>query len=133
MTQTRPFLSGSMKLRFEALQNCLVPRSQKFTRNESVRSTLLINELLHQQTVSSRNMLALFIMLIDLFSCIRYARSFRHLNAAKKKAVLNFFFDAPISLLRKGFWGLNTLARLGVYGQTELHDEIGYHLRENEG
>ena len=46
-------------------------------------------------------------------------------------ALLSSLFGARVPLLRKGFWGLNALARLGVYGQTSLHAEIGYRLREN--
>lgn len=126
-----PFLSGNMTPRFEAIQNCLVPRSQNFTVQEKSRSQALINQVLQTQNTASLKKLALFIALIDLLSVIFYAKVFRRLNNIQQTALLNKFFDSPVPVFRKGFWGLNTLARLGVYGQKELHDEIGYRLRSN--
>ncbi len=123
------FLSGTRLHRFEALQHCLVPRSKTFSAQEAQRSRDTVNQLLAQQSASAQGKLALFLVLFDLVACLRYARSFKRLSDQQKSRVLNFFFDSPIGLLRKGFWGLNTLARLGVYSQTELHQELGYQLR----
>lgn len=134
MNQTfhnKPFLDGKMILRFEAIQNCLVPRSKTFSSQEKIRSQDLINTVLNDQDEASRIKLALFISLIDAISFIFHAKVFSRLNENNQTNILNKFFDSPISTFRKGFWGLNTLARLGVYGQKELHDEIGYRMREN--
>jgi len=129
--QPLPFLSGKMISRFEAIQNCLVPRSKTFTSAEKSRSQNLINTVLAEQDKSATKKLALFITLIDVVSFTFHARSFRNLSAKNKMSIMNLFFDSPIPIFRKGFWGLNTLARLGVYGQKKLHEEIGYILREN--
>ena len=126
-----PFLSGKMISRFEAIQNCLVPRSRTFTSEEQSRSQSLVNTVLAQQDKIATKKLALFITLIDVFSLAFHARSFRNISTKKQTSIMNLFFDSPIPILRKGFWGLNTLARLGVYGQKKLHEEIGYILREN--
>jgi len=123
------FLNGNMLIRFEALQHVLVPRSEHFSAAEKQRSKNLINKLLSQQTAGSKKKLALFITLIDIVSIFCHARTFKKLPSNSQRAILEVFFDSPISLLRKGFWGLNTLARLGVYGQKELHEDIGYRLR----
>ena len=130
-THSRSFLSATRQLRFEALQHALVPRSKRFSASEKQASLNLVNTLLAQQSDASRKKLALFLLLIDLVSCLRFARVFRQLPANKQKCVLTSFFQSPLGLFRKGFWGLNTLARLGVYGQTSLHSEIGYSLRKN--
>jgi len=127
--QPAPFLSGKMILRFEAIQNCVVPRSKTFTSQERSRSKKLINQVLQSQDETSKKKLTLFIILIDVAALIFHARLFRHISQTKQTLLLTKFFDSPVPILRKGFWGLNTLARLGVYGQKELHDEIGYHLR----
>ena len=129
--QSALFLSGKIILRFEAIQNCLVPRSKTFTHQERSRSKKLINQVLQHQDETSKKKLALFILLIDIAALLFHARIFRHINQTKQTSLLTKFFDSPIPILRKGFWGLNTLARLGVYGQKELHDEIGYQLRSN--
>jgi len=127
--QAAPFLSGKMVLRFETIQNCLVPRSLTFSEQEKARSQRLVNTVLQDQDEAAKKKLALFIMLIDISALIFHARFFRQLNTAKQDSLLTKFFDSPIPIFRKGFWGLNTLARLGVYGQKELHLEIGYKQR----
>ena len=130
-TKTALFLTGYKASFFESLQNSLVPRSKDFTPLQKQQSKDLINRLLDDQSESSKRKLALFFILIDLFSVLTNGKTFIKLKDDNKKALLQSFFDSPISLLRKGFWGINTLARMGVYGQTELHAEIGYTLRSN--
>ena len=130
-TAPSPFLSGKMTQRFEAIQNCLVPRSKAFSPEEKIRSQGLINTVLMNQDEASRKKLALFITVIDVVSLLFYLRLFKRLKPDQQTKLMNKFFDSPIPIFRKGFWGLNTLARVGVYGQKELHDEIGYRLREN--
>jgi len=127
--QAIPFLSGKMISRFEAIQNCLVPRSLTFSDQEKKRSQLLVNTVLKDQDETAKKKLAFFIILVDITAFMFHARLFRQLNATKQSTLLAKFFDSPIPIFRKGFWGLNTLARLGVYGQKELHLEIGYKLR----
>ncbi len=131
MSSTQGFLCGKTQLRFDALQAALVPRSAEFTSSERARSNELINQLLAQQDARSQRQLKLFLVLIDLYASFRFFKSFRRLGPARQNKVLSAFFDSPIPLIRKGFWGLNTLARLGVYSQPALHTEIGYLLRPN--
>jgi hypothetical protein len=126
---TAHFLCGKRLLQFTALQHALVPRSMRFTDQERQRSESLVNNLLSQQNKASQMKLIVFLNVIDLFSFICHGKTFRLLETDKQKQILTVFFNSPVSLFRKGFWGLNTLARLGVYGQKELHNEIGYNVR----
>lgn len=128
---SEPFLSGMRLVRFEALQRRLVPRAARFTESERDASRTLVNNLVAKQAEKNRRKLGLFLAIIDLLSVFFGLRAFRNLPPAKQDAVLHFLFDAPIGLLRKGFWGLNTLAKLGVYGQPALYGEINYRVREN--
>ena len=126
-----PFLSGSRAIRFTAIQHCLVPRSKTFSPSELENSNAIINRLLVDQDNDAKRKLSLFLWVIDLISFCRYGATFRKLNSKQQTSISHSLFDSPISLLRKGFWGLNTLSRLGVYGQKGLHDEIGYQMRSN--
>jgi len=128
-TKTALFLTGYKAKLFESLQNSLVPRSKAFTPLQKQQSKDLVNRLLSDQSESSKRKLAIFFILIDLFAVLTNGKTFIKLTDEKKHELLQTFFDSPFSLLRKGFWGLNTLARMGVYGQKELHAEIGYRLR----
>jgi len=123
------FLFGKMILRFEAIQHCLVPSSKTFNREEKEHSIELVNSVLKQQSDSAKLKLTLFITIIEITGFVFHGKAFKNLTNDKKTLVLHKFFDSPISLFRKGFWGLNTLARLGVYGQKQRHENIGYQLR----
>lgn len=125
----RVFLTGKRRERFEGFQYCLVPRSRKFTREQKECSHQLINELLTHQPAAVHFKLALFLLMIDFVSLLRGFHTFKNLREEQQHAVMNSFFDSPLSVLRKGFWGLNTLAKLGVYGQSSVYTEIGYTLR----
>lgn len=126
-----PFLTGKRLVRFEALQHALVPRSRGLSDAGRAESRRLVNDLIGNRAPADQRRLALFLWIIDLVSFLVGLRPFRRLPAARQRRVLAWFFDNPIPLLRKGFWGLNTMAKLGVYGQPAVHDEIGYELREN--
>lgn len=126
-----PFLAGMRQVRFEALQRRLAPRSAAFSDVQWQSSRTLINNLLSKQAMGNRKKLALFLVIIDVLAFFTGLRPFRNLPAAKQDRLLRRLFDSPVGLLRKGFWGLNTLAKLGVYGEPSLYEEIGYRLREN--
>lgn len=131
MYPMEPFLSGMRLVRFEALQRRLVPRAARFTETEREASRTLVNNLVAKQAAKNRRKLGLFLAIIDVLSLFFGLRAFRNLPAGRQDAVLRFLFDAPVGLLRKGFWGVNTLAKLGVYGQPALYEEINYRVREN--
>ena len=48
------------------------------------------------------------------------------LDGARQDAVLRFFQDAPIQLVRSGFWGVRTLIFIGCYGRPDAGADIGY-------
>ena len=127
-----PFLRGKRIRCFEAIQQCLVPMSQEFSMIQKEESCRLVNDLLKTQPEKNRIRLALFLYLIDIVAIITGLRPFRLLSSCDQKKVLNFFFNCPVPLLRKGFWGLNTLAKLGVYGQTSVYPRICYYTKEVE-
>ncbi len=129
--QNVPFFSGKRLERFEALQARLVPRAASFTAEERQRSRELVNALVAKQPEKNKRKLGLFLVIIDVISFVFGFAPFRSLAPGKQDAVLNWLFNGPVGLLRKGFWGLNSISRLGVYGQTGLYEEIGYKVREN--
>lgn len=126
------FLQGRRVPFFVAIQGCLVPRSQEFTPEQKQESLKIINDFLQNQDGGVRFKLGLFFFLINFLSCLWGLKPFRYLGAQKQKAVMTFLFDCPIPILRKGFWGLNTLAKLGVYGQPSVYPDISYKLKENK-
>lgn len=131
VSSNQPFLSGKRRIRFEALQRVLVPRAAAFDAVARDASAALVSSVVDRMPVANQRKLAVFLLIIDVLSLFRGLRPFRHLPVGQQQALLTWLFDCPVGLLRKGFWGLNTLAKLGVYGQTTLYPEIGYRPRPN--
>jgi len=131
VTANQPFLSGKRRIRFEALQRVLVPRAATFDTAARDAAADLVSGVVGRMPAVNQRKLGLFLAIIDVLSLFRGLRPFRRLPAAKQQALLAWLFECPVGLLRKGFWGLNTLAKLGVYGQTALYREIGYRPRPN--
>lgn len=125
----KPLLSGSSLQRFESIQDCLVPRARVFSPEERSKSRKLVNDLMQDKPHVIHKKIRLFLYVIDIFSVLCGLQTFKNLDHKRQRRVMNFFFNSPFPLLRKGFWGLNTLCKLGVYGQDFMYEEIGYKLR----
>lgn len=124
------FLKNKRLIRFEALQNSLVPLSKSFDDTQKKKSHELVNLVLADKSKTIHLKIALFLWLIDMSSILLGGHIFRNLSDEKQQRVLSFFFDSPLGLLRKGFWGLSTLAKIGVYGQPSVYPQLDYKLKE---
>lgn len=60
---------------------------------------------------------------------LRWGRTFPHLSPDARRRFLAGMQDAPLLLVRRGFWGLRTLCLMGYYGREEARREIGYDAR----
>lgn len=125
------FLTGARLLRFEALQRDLVPRAAAFDDTARAASRRLVDDLVGAMPPVNQRKLGLFLVIIDVLALLIGLRPYRKLAPARRQRLLAWLFDAPVGLLRKGFWGLNSLARLGVYGNPAIWPEIGYAPREH--
>lgn len=126
----RIFLQPLTLKRFEAIQRCLVPRCRNFNESQWRQSRELINTILSEKGRSFHFKLRAFLFLIDVVSLFYGTKIFSALSENKKNSVMYFFFDSKIKIFRVGFWGLNTLAKLGVYGQASIYSDINYTPRE---
>src|SRR3989344_6551310 len=105
--ESMKFLDNGLEKRFLVIQNCLVPRSLKFTPDQKRKSVDLVNRLVEDKSPKDLFRLKLFLRVIDVVSFFYGFSAFSGLNSKKQIRVMNLFFDSPIPLLRKGFWGLN--------------------------
>lgn len=115
--------------RFATLERRLVPLAQELNLEQRQAAQRLVAHFLAEKPKGLKRRLALFLALIDLVSLFMGGRVFARLPATRQDRVLNFFYHSRFSLLRKGFWGLNTLAKLSVYGQESIYPRLHYQLR----
>ena len=114
---------------FLAVQRCAVPRSRTFTEDQVRASLAIVDTLLEDQPAALKRQLLAFVVLIEALAFLAGAGRFRELGRARQDQVLDWLFAAPVPLLRKGFWGLNTLVKASVFCQPSVHPSIRYHLK----
>lgn len=56
----------------------------------------------------------------------RYGRRFASLDPGRRERFLRALQDCPLTLLRRGVWGLRTMVLMGYYGRAQAAAEIGY-------
>lgn len=70
--------------------------------------------------------LRLLLRLLQWLPLFRYGRRFAALDAGRRERFLAALQDSPLTLLRRGVWGLRTMVLMGYYGRSEAAREIGY-------
>lgn len=86
----------------------------------------IISGQLAQRPATLRRQLGALLGLVEWLPVLRYGRRFTTLDAARRARVLATLERAPALLLRRGIWGLRTLALLGYYARAAAAAEIGY-------
>lgn len=90
------------------------------------RFLAIVDGALMDREPAVRRKLATFLGVLRRAPVLRYGRPFEKLSAERQDAVLAWFEDCPVGLLRAGFWGLKAMVFMGYYGQPETNALIGY-------
>lgn len=88
-------------------------------------------ERIVEQALASRpprlqRQLVILIRAIEWLPLLRYGRRFTQLEGERRARVLVALQESPLLLLRRGFWGLRTLALMGYYARPAAAASIGY-------
>ena len=86
----------------------------------------IIDDALQDREASVRRQFAVFLGVLRWAPLVRYGSPLDKLSADRQDAVLRWFEDCPVSLIRKGFWGLKAMIFMGYYGQPETNELVGY-------
>lgn len=125
MTHDRGHLA-SVRAPFRALVEAFVPGARSLEPEEWERLTAVVESALDDRPPAIRRQLLVLVRLLDWMPVVRYGRRLQSLDPDRRRAVLSRLQDAPILLVRRGVWGLRTLAFMGYYGRPEVYGEIGY-------
>ena len=119
-------LPSSLQAPFRALAVTMVPDAA--TLDESGWQTMdaAISEALSRRSPAMRRQLALFVRILDTLPLLRWGRRFHALGASRRARFLDAMQYSPISLLRRGVWGLRTLVFLGYYARLDVQSTLGY-------
>jgi hypothetical protein len=86
----------------------------------------IIDGALQDRPASVRRQFATFLGVLRWAPLVRFGGPFDKLRADRQDAVLLWFQDCPVGILRKGFWGLKAMIFMGYYGQPETNRLVGY-------
>lgn len=116
---------------FRAVAAVVVPDAASLDAAGWDELEAIVEHALAQRTRGVRRQLVTLLRLIEWMPLARYGRRFSRLDAGRRERVLRRLQDAPVLLLRRGVWGLRTLAFMGYYARRAADERIGYqaHLR----
>lgn len=90
------------------------------------RFRLIIRGMLLRRSGMERFQVRLLLRVIRWLPAIVFFRPFERIPVGAQDWILRRLENAPIKLLRAGFWGLKTLVYMGYYGQPEIAKTVHY-------
>jgi len=117
---------GRANARFRALLNAVVPEATALTEAEWHDAQTIVARALAARTAKVRRQLALFMRVLDARSFVRHGRRLSDLSAADATRLLESLSRSKLLLLRRGVWGVRTLAFMGYYARAEAARAIEY-------
>lgn len=86
----------------------------------------IVDRALAARPEGVRRQFGTFLVVLRLAPVARFGSAYPRLDAEHRRRVLTSFQDCPVSLLRKGFWGLKALVFMGYYAQPATAPRIHY-------
>ena len=111
---------------FRALTCTFVPEAQGLDEHGWAEAEGICEHFLATKPEAIRRQVVLLVRLLDFLPQLRWARRFTALDPDRRLRFLAALQDAPLLLLRRGIWGLRTIAFMGYYGRTAAAAAIGY-------
>jgi hypothetical protein len=111
---------------FRAVAVTVVPEAASLGEEGWQRLEAIVEGALAARPARLHRQLRLLLRLIRVLPLARWGRTFDALGAARSTRVLERLQDAPVFILRRGFWGLRTLVLMGYYARPEAAATIGY-------
>lgn len=119
-------LRGRARGVFRAVAETVVPEAAAL---EPAQWEALEAIVAHAVAVRPRRVqrqLTLLLHLLEWLSLLRYGRPFSGLDPARRARLLGSWQKSSLLLLRRGVWGVRTLALMGYYGRPAAAGAIGY-------
>ena len=111
---------------FRAIAVTVVPEAGRLDAAGWADVERLVEETLEPRPASVKRQLRLLLRAIGKLPVLRRGKPFTSLSQEERTAFLSGLENAPLVLLRRGFWGIRTLVYLGYYARPEAGAGIGY-------
>lgn len=111
---------------FHALTEAFIPEATSCTAAEWDEADQIVARMLADRPAAIQRQITLFIRILNFLSLVRYGRGLVRLDQTRRTRLLESVAGAPVLLLRRGVWGLRTLAMAGYYSRPETQQALGY-------
>jgi hypothetical protein len=116
---------SALRRPFRALVTVFIPETASAGEPAWLRLEEIVTGALAARPAARRQVL-LFIRVLDGMAMVRHRRRLASLDLeTRTRFVENISTSRPL-LLRRGVWGLRTLAQMGWYTQAEVQHALGY-------
>lgn len=117
---------GRANARFRAVLNAVVPEAAGLAENEWQEAQAIIARALALRPPKVRRQIGRFMRVLDVTSFVRHGRTLSALPVGDATRLLESLSRSKLLLLRRGVWGVRTLAFMGYYARAEAARAIGY-------
>lgn len=111
---------------FRAIAATVVPEATSLDADGWKELERIIEQALAARPPRLQRQLVILIRAIEWLPLLRYGHRFTRLDSGRRARVLAALQESPLLLLRRGFWGLRTLALMGYYARPAAAASIGY-------
>ena len=112
--------------RFRVIMGTVVPEAAALSDDEWRKAASIIARAVAARPAGVRRQLSLFVHALGLVAFLRYGRGLRALSDAQRTALLESLSRSRLLALRRGVWGVRTLAFMGYYARPEAARAVGY-------
>jgi hypothetical protein len=121
-----PSTLGPVRGAFRAVVRAVVPASAALDERTWLRGEAVVDEALSERPRKVGRQVVLFLRVLAVLARLRWGRSLGSLRAERVRALLAGLERSRLLLLRRGVWGVRTLAFMAVYTQPEIQAALGY-------
>lgn len=111
---------------FRAVARAVVPAAADLDEGAWLRGEATVDASLAGRSGKVRRQVVLFLRWLGLLARLRRGRSLASLPAGAVRPLLAGLERSRFLLMRRGVWGVRTLAFMAVYTQPEVRDALGY-------
>src|SRR5258706_9926589 len=109
---------------FRAIASTVVPEAASLDEKGWAELAAIVEGAVADRPASLKRQLGLLVAALEWGPVVRFGRRFSALDEPRRVRFLAGVQDAPLLLLRRGFWGLRTLVFMGYYSRREAAKEI---------
>lgn len=111
---------------FRAIACVVVPASEELDADGWAGFERIVQSALAARPEGIRRRIVLFVRALDAMARLRLGSGLASAEPLAARRFLEGIERSRVSLVRRGFWGVRTLALMGYYGRPEAASEIGY-------